>query len=391
MSNPLKDPRFLAAGATASGSLVEKAAEAAAGTRTVQSVVNTTDNKGVEIVDMNNLNEKVVNASICGRDELGRVPKLFCARPVDRLFEDYLHHSTEEGACFCVQEVFGDGKSTTVGIVTRGRHPQGPKRFLVVTPDFNRTGSIWLEQIKLKLGLVKSTPGDELVRLLFKALTEDDKPTDDKFRVTAEGERRHRIKKDIEGRPLLVLEDLNPEFFAGATEIVPGDKTTRLFEREDRIGKMEAIAEFGEDAFDFLRALGAHCNAHGWVAIVTTSMPRVAKFLHYHINGGTKLKIPLSQLCEVYNEEEYVYNENTFVFEEHFTGFWNDASKMELLLKIFPGNAEGVTNLVTSQNMSIRSCKNQLKLKARFSEFSEGASNVLEQSGSPDKEGGERE
>lgn len=50
-------------------------------------------------------------------------------------------------------------------------------------------------------------------------------------------------------------------------------------------------------------------------------------------------------------------------------GFWNDATKMELLLKLFPHLGEAVPELVSAQNdMSIRGYTKQLEIMSRESE-----------------------
>lgn len=315
-------------------------------TKTAKNITNWVDSAGVEILHLKSLNAKIVNDPLCGGDALANLNAgaPFCSRAVDRLFEEYLLHSEGQGACFCVHDKWGDGKSTTVGVVARGRHPQGPQRFLVVSPTAGRTsGSAWLKSIKLKFGIADETPSDVLADLFEKALMNDDTPTGDKFRVDVKGERRHTCTDN--GKPLLILEDLNPDFFSG---------DAKGFYEDTPLGRLqmeEAKTQFGDDAFDFLNALGTNCLNHGWVSIVTTMHPRLAKFLHKAINFGSKFKIPASLM-----KEGYMYFPNTFDFDEHFEGLWNDASKMEFLLQLFPGSADAINELfLKNQNGCIRS------------------------------------
>jgi hypothetical protein len=211
MPNPFNSPQ------AAQGAIgeTEKSVEAVAGTKPVSAITNKFDNHGVESVKVTHLKGKVANDALCGVDVLARmysVKEPFCSQPIDALFEEYIRHSEGPGAVLCFHDVFGNGKSTTVAAVARGRHPQGPDRFLVVSPKHgHQTGSDWLEGIKSTLGIV-DYDGD-FAMLLQKALLNEDITTDDKFRVNVNGDRRHS-NTNVKGRPLLVLEDLNPEFFS---------------------------------------------------------------------------------------------------------------------------------------------------------------------------------
>jgi hypothetical protein len=123
----------------------------------------------------------------------------------------FVIHSRNHGAVLCFHDKYGNGKSATTSIVARGRHPQGPKRFLIVSPDSCTTGTDWLNNIKVKLGIVESTSYGDLVTLLNSVMLTDGPPTDDKFRLDVNGERRHAARQ-VQGKPLLILEDLNPFF-----------------------------------------------------------------------------------------------------------------------------------------------------------------------------------
>jgi hypothetical protein len=332
-------------------------------------------------VELNALKNIVVKHPLCGHDELSNVEKAFCSRPVDELFAAYLDHSHGHGAVLCVHDAFGNGKSATASIVARGRHPQGPNRFLVVTPVSSETGSAWLNGIKVKLDILESTSFGNLVQLLKSALLEDDTPTGDQFRVDVTGDRRHE-NKETQGKPLLILEDLNPSFFSD-------QNTGSVFDTVGRIGReemLEAETVFGVDALNFLKDLARTCYAHGFVVLVTTMYPRVAKYLHKAVNGGEKFQISESLMCKQYGGADFIYSAEIFHFESHFVGLWNDASKVEMLLQKFPDcAAEDVHGLMHKlPNASIRNFCHQLtKMRAKKSS---GKPPSNQQSDSPDSE-----
>jgi hypothetical protein len=383
-------------GVAGSMSTAGKAVEAVTGTKSVSTVTNRLDDQRAESVKVSHLKSLVANDPLCGQDLLasmnsGKEPLVICSRPVDALFEEYIHHSSVfRGAVLCFHDVLGNGKSTTVAAIARGRHLQAPKRFLVVSPSQCReTGSGWLEGIKSKLGIAANYKGD-LAHLLEKALLSKDITTDDKFRVEINGERRHPNTKNlegklIEGRPLLVLEDLNPEFFSHG-------ETERVFDRPalGTVQFSEAREAFGADAFDFLNDLAVRCYNHGWVVIVTTRYPRVAKFLHIAINGGDKFKISRSLLVKEYDGKKYNYFPETFLFEDHFAGMWNDASKTEFLLTMFPDNLDDIIAVLDDQpNISIRSYCNHLstmRVKPTPTGLAHATSTGIQRSGSRDAE-----
>jgi hypothetical protein len=161
----------------------------------------------------------------------------------------------------------------------------------VVTPvgDDCTLGSVWLTKIKLQLGRCRRNLRWRLLpKLIQKKLCgAATQPTDDTFHVNVQGERRHTNAG--KGRPLVILEDLNPDFFSG---------DVKGFYEDTLIGRAQmelAKDELGSDVFGFLSALGGLvCYSYGWVCIVTTMHPRLAKYLHKAINGGTKFKIPPS-------------------------------------------------------------------------------------------------
>jgi hypothetical protein len=107
---------------TAIASVREKASGAMAETETTaQNIGNRVDNARVEILHLHSsLNARIVNDPICGLDALSNLGTraLFFTRAVDRLFDDYIRHLKQgPGACFCVPDKWGNGKSTMVNVV----------------------------------------------------------------------------------------------------------------------------------------------------------------------------------------------------------------------------------------------------------------------------------
>jgi hypothetical protein len=103
-----------------------------------------------------------------------------------------------------------------------------------------------------------------------------------------------------------------------------------------------------------------------------------------NVNRGTKFKIPAPLLCKQYNGEEYWYDETTFDFEEHFQGIWNDASKSEMLLQIYPDNADDVHYLLNRMpTSSIRSILHNVFKRV---EQAKRTASGIKQSGSDDAE-----
>ncbi|KAL3902495.1 MAG: hypothetical protein SGILL_010803 [Bacillariaceae sp.] len=203
-------------------------------------------------------------------------------------------------------------------------------------------------------------------------MLEDDKPTDDQFRVDVTGDRRHE-NGVTHGNPLVILEDLNPDFFSNPA-------TEGVFDAHGQMGDEEiadAREEFGADVREFLKDLARACNSLGFVVIVTTMYPRVAKFLHKDINGGEKFQISESLMCKQYNGMDFLYSARIFHFENHFVGLWTDASKMEMLLQMFPDcSAEDVKALMRElPKASIRSyCHILSRRRAKMSSRNRSAS-----------------
>jgi hypothetical protein len=228
-------------------------------------------------------------------------------------------------------------------------------------------------KIKLTLGIADEAPGDIVADLLEKALLSNDTPTDDKFRVHVQGEQRHTNAG--KGKPLLlILEDLNPDFFSG---------DAKGFYEENQIGRAQMKEAkqgwLGYDAF-FLRALGEGCYNHGWVSIVTTMHPRLAKYLHKAMNGGSKLQIPESLM-----KVGHLYFLNKFHFDKHFEGLWNDASKMDFLLHLFPGSVDAISELfLKNENACIWSCCYHLS-KMNKAKTAEGTVHAIQQSEREDR------
>ena len=355
MTNPYAGPQVV----QAIGSAAEKTAEGAASTKSGKSLTNRVDNSIVDNIEGTALKNLVVNNALCGVDQLANLhtDTPFCTKAVDNLFDEYLQHSTGPGAVLIVHDVWGNGKSTTVAVVARGHHPMGPDQFLIISPKNSReSGSAWLKGVKLSLGMPEDFGGD-ITGLLEECLLRNGSKTEDRFRVTVAGERNHATRH-IKGKPLLVLEDLNPDFFSDQN--VKG-----VFDEDGSLGQevlREAKEAFGHDAFNFLNDLGVLCYNHGWVAIVTTMYPRVAKFLHKFINGGTKVKISASLIANQYHGGNYMYYiPETFAYDKHFVGLWNPSSKEASLFQLFPDRADEINTLLTNYpNLSVRSYCNLL-------------------------------
>ena len=92
--------------------------------------------------------------------------------------------------------------------------------------------------------------------------------------------------------------------------------------------------------------------------------PRVAKFLHKLINGGTKVKISASLIANQFHGGNYMYIPETFAYDKHFVGLWNPSSKEATLFQLFPDRAYEINTLLTKHpNLSVRSYCNLLLSK----------------------------
>ena len=201
---------------------------------------------------------------------------------------------------------------------------------MIIKVDGCETGSDWLAEIKAQLGVEPDTTPQKLVMYIVTAMVES--TTSDKFRVNTAGQKRKIIvDKNVKGKPLLIIDGLDPDCLGGdtATGVVDEYIATK--------------AKFGKDAYDFINALASvtHTSCQ-IVSMITTKCPRVAKFLHTNINGGFKCKVAKSLLCKKDRHgKEYWYSAGKFDFDRDFVGFdWSEDYKIHVLKDMFPEMTE---------------------------------------------------
>jgi hypothetical protein len=310
---------------------------------------------------------------LCGTDSTAHHGQIVFSKPLELLFRDVLQSS---GGMLVFQAEHGSGKSYTVNSLVRAHLPDSmqPDRFLVVTPGDHDGIEDWFAGLFSTLGVVGLSRVD-LVELLVKVLSNKDIETD-KVALGLNVDVKELkvalatcpIAKKKNGSALLVIEDFSPVAFESTKEVA-------MWNHAQHLKDATALGQ----PFKFLGHLARAFHTAGMTVILTTRFERVARALHYIVNGGSKCKIAQSLLDPAFEGCDH----RTFDYAQHYRGLrWNEPSKIHFFSNKFPQVNHQLISKHAASDASIRQCCEALELAPITIKTSSSAPSLMESSGS---------
>jgi hypothetical protein len=298
------------------------------------------------------LRHRVQHDPIQGPDIIELEGPILASVAVESLYEDYVRLSTPGvgGGLLVVLDRFGSGKSFAAHAVARATTGIGPERYLVLTPRSTDSGDTWAADVKSLAGASGSLGSTKFVDVLVDVMTDSEIQTGPDSGLTIKDfkPKYSQAKRSLElndRRGVVVMEDCNPTSLA-------------VDDTDASSGNLHADSLLMGEAYGLLSAVAISFYGECIIAIVTTKYPRVARALHFLINGGSKCKIA-SSLTTVGNG----YNPDTFDFGTHFRGFlWSTENRLDLFKQKFPflKDAGAIRRCAENTELSIRSACDQL-------------------------------
>jgi hypothetical protein len=307
------------------------------------------------------LARRVEKEPIQGPDVVKLNGPILTSGPMEKFYDDLLRQSSPRstGGLLVLMDDFGKGKSFTAHAATRGWTGVGPKRYLVLTPDVATTGDEWASDMKSLAGASGQMSSSKFVKVLAEVMKDTTIETEKQFGLhikdfkhkLAHKQHAHRA---VDRRGAVLMEDCNP------TDLEDDSVYDACADHAERRALLLADTKRMGEAFSLLSGLACSFHPEGLICIVTTKHRRVARALHFLINGGTKCKIASSLITDGAN-----YNPSTFDFDVQFHGLlWSSEDRLSFLKRKFSliKNHHAIEELARNTDISIRIACDQLAI-----------------------------